>query len=190
MLPFKANIEGHLKLVLGLVEKNDVLLLAFSGHGVQLGQKAFLCPTEADLNAPDTLVSLDWVYEQLKYCPAAFKLLVVDACRNDPRVEGRRALTDETKGFARSLNKPPPEGIVLLSSCSPGEISMEDKEFCRRESEDAQGPWNSAGVCARRSVRRFARADGGQGILRARIGRCSRIVELRRALCPRIGPED
>ena len=128
-LPFKSNIEQQLQLVLGLVDENDTVLVAFSGHGVQFGEKAYLCPTDTNLDDPATMVSLDWVYGQLKRCPAAFKLLTIDACRNDPRVEGRRALTDETNGFARSLGKPPPEGIVLLSSCSPGEISMEDKQF-------------------------------------------------------------
>ena len=129
--PFKANIEKQLALVLGLVEKGDTVIVAFSGHGVQSGNTPFLCPTEAVLDDPASMVSLDWVYEQLQDCPATLRLLLVDACRNDPRLGSPRSTTpsDATKQLARSLEKPPPEGILLLTSCSAGEISMEEKAF-------------------------------------------------------------
>ncbi len=128
--PVKSNIEDHLKLVLGLVEPDDLVVVAFSGHGVHLDGKSYLCPTNTKLDDPKTMVSLDVVYEQLKKCPASLKLLLVDACRNDPRLSGQRSLkpTEGTKQFATSLEKPP-QGILLLTSCAPGEISMEEKEF-------------------------------------------------------------
>jgi formylglycine-generating enzyme required for sulfatase activity len=125
--PFKSNIERELDLMLRLVEPNDLIVVAFSGHGVQLGDTAYLCPADANLDDPKTLISLDWFYDRLKGSPAAFKLLMVDACRNDPRPEGQRSLADESQRFSRSLDKPPPEGTMLLTSCSPGEISYEEK---------------------------------------------------------------
>ena len=48
---------------------------------------------------------------------AALRLLVVDACRDDPRPGGSKSLEgikDVNKQFARSLQERPPEGIVLL----------------------------------------------------------------------------
>jgi formylglycine-generating enzyme required for sulfatase activity len=130
-LPFKSNIVKQLELVLGLAEINDLVVVAFSGHGVQFDNTAYLCPTDAHLDDPSSLVSLDWVYEQLQRCPAALKVLMVDACRNDPRIGGQRNFspTEGTRQFAQSLEKPLPEGIVLLTSCSAGEISMEEREF-------------------------------------------------------------
>ena len=129
-LPFKANIEKQLDLVLGLLEKDDIVVLAFSGHGLHFGGKSYICPTDAKLDDPNSLVSMDSVYDRLKKSPAAFKLVVVDACRNDPRPGGQRSLTptDGTRQFAQTLERPP-EGLVLLNSCAPGEISWEEKDF-------------------------------------------------------------
>jgi formylglycine-generating enzyme required for sulfatase activity len=128
--PMKANILRELKQVLGLVEPGDLIVLGFSGHGVYLDGKSYLCPAEAQLGDMQSLISLDTVYSQLENCPASFKLLLVDACRNDPRRAGQKGILPEagTKQFAQSLEQPP-EGILLLSSCAPGEMSMEDKDF-------------------------------------------------------------
>ena len=129
--PLKANIERQLGLVLDLVESEDLVVVGFSGHGVHLDGKSFLCPTESRLRDPSTLVSLDAVYERLQKCAAAMKLLFVDACRNDPRLEGQRSVDlspPDAKRFAASLERPP-EGILLLASCAAGQVSMEEKDF-------------------------------------------------------------
>ena len=52
-LPLKANIDKQIATVLKLVEPDDLVLLAFSGHGVQLGTTAYLCPTDAKLKGKD-----------------------------------------------------------------------------------------------------------------------------------------
>lgn len=49
-LPLKRNIEKQLSLVLGLVQEDDLLLLAFSGHGVHFGGTSYLCPADAMRN--------------------------------------------------------------------------------------------------------------------------------------------
>jgi len=56
--------------------------------------------------------------------------VLVDACRNDPREGGERSLkpTEETKQFAAALERPP-QGILLLTSCAPGQVSMEEEQF-------------------------------------------------------------
>jgi len=126
--PTKAHIEGQLERVLGLVERDDLVVVAFSGHGVHFGGKSYLCPLEARLGEPETLVSMDVVYRRLRECDAALKLLLVDACREDPRPAGPKSQGpyEGTKQFAAELERPP-RGILLLSSCAPGQISMEDK---------------------------------------------------------------
>jgi len=129
-LPFKANIEKQLDLVAGFAEPDDVLLVAFSGHGVHLGDQRYLCPTAADLDRRQTLVPLGDVYQTIRGSRANLRLLIVDACRDDPRPPGVRSagtepdLTKLGEGFER-----PPEGIVLLSSCATGETSMESDDF-------------------------------------------------------------
>ncbi|MCE9607985.1 MAG: SUMF1/EgtB/PvdO family nonheme iron enzyme [Planctomycetia bacterium] len=130
--PSQRNIEKQLDVVLSLAGENDLLIVAFSGHGVSLDGKSYLCPNDATLQDPATLVALDSLYERLRDCSAKLKLVLVDACRNDPRVGGARSMTptEETKALARNLKDLRlPEGVVLLNSCAPGEISREDEKF-------------------------------------------------------------
>ena len=55
------------------------MIVCFSGHGVHLDGKSYLCPPEDRLDDPKTLIPLDDVYEQLRNCPAMLKLFIVDA---------------------------------------------------------------------------------------------------------------
>src|SRR4051812_31319929 len=68
--PTRANIEKYLKAVLEKTRKDDVVLLAFAGHGMQLEGKreCYFCPQDARLADADpstSLVSLNLVYDQL-----------------------------------------------------------------------------------------------------------------------------
>src|SRR5207253_2331994 len=61
------------------------------------------------------------LYDALARCGAGAKLLLMDACRNDA-VRGTRR-----SGIDRVL--PPPEGLGVLFSCSPGQVSFEAKDY-------------------------------------------------------------
>jgi uncharacterized caspase-like protein len=121
-----------LSVVLNLASDDDLLIIAFSGHGISLGGKSFLCPSVVALDEPTTMIALDGIYDRLNNCSAKFKLMLVDACRNDPRPGGTRSFsaTEGTKQLARSLQEIKlPQGVVLLNSCAPGEISWEETTF-------------------------------------------------------------
>ena len=68
-LPMKRNVEKQLDLVLGLLEKDDLVVVAFSGHGLQLEHKNYFCPADASLEQPEqSLISIDAVYQRLTAC--------------------------------------------------------------------------------------------------------------------------
>jgi formylglycine-generating enzyme required for sulfatase activity len=131
LLPFKGNIERQLELFLdpaqGLVEKGDMVILSFSGHGLALKGKSYLCPTEAKEDDPAaTMIPLDNIYQQLDRSRAALKLVLVDACRSDPtRAAGGKTMT---RGFATSLRQLP-RGLLLLTSCGEGQVAFEEPQF-------------------------------------------------------------
>ncbi|HUY36032.1 MAG TPA: caspase family protein, partial [Pirellulales bacterium] len=87
-LPFKANIEQRLDLLLKVVKEGDVLIVGFSGHGVLAKNTTYLCPTEGDLDDPATLISVSAVCKKLERSPATLKLVLVDACRRNARRDG------------------------------------------------------------------------------------------------------
>ncbi|MCE9606399.1 MAG: caspase family protein [Planctomycetia bacterium] len=133
LLPFRNNILTQLKNLLESVRTNDLVIVAFSGHGVHLAGKSYLCPTDSQLDrAGETMIPLDTLYEMLQGCQASQKLLIVDACRNDPTPSGTRspAGIDQTNEFTRSLQQQqPPRGTMLFNSCAPNQYSVEDPDF-------------------------------------------------------------
>jgi uncharacterized protein (TIGR03067 family) len=121
LMPTKANIEKRLKEVLDRSnDRKDMVVLAFAGHGLQFeGQKdAYFCPRDAKPFVEDiaTLVSMAKVFGDLERCFAGAKILMVDACRNDPKL-GRGIHSDNVPR--------PSRGVAALFSCSAGEVAFE-----------------------------------------------------------------
>lgn len=138
--PWKNNIDKQLAILASVTKPDDLVFVAFSGHGVLIKDAtsakdgvSYLCPADADLDNPaDTMVPLDKVYRTLDGCQARRKILLIDACRNDPEPTGVKSLSETNeanKEFALALRKTLPGGILLLNSCAPGQRSLEDDKF-------------------------------------------------------------
>ncbi len=117
---------------------DDTVLVALSGHGVQLkGDKAspdgtketYFCPERADLRNKSTLLAMSDVMEVLKQCNAGRKLLLVDACRNEvePKdIAGKDFSPVEIElDPAGVTRRTIPGGMVALFSCGAKERSFE-----------------------------------------------------------------
>ena len=90
-LPLRNNFREQLIRILGLVERGDLVVVSFCGHGLYRAGESWLCPREADLAKPqETMVSLKAVYERLSTSKAALKLVMLDACRNDINPAGQK----------------------------------------------------------------------------------------------------
>jgi formylglycine-generating enzyme required for sulfatase activity len=117
--PTRDNLVAAIKVLLAGKERNDTLLIALAGHGLQATVKdkddSFFCPSDAQFSNLETLLSLTQLVKDLDGCDAGVKLLLVDACRNDP-------------GAGRNLNQDtlrPPRGLAALFSCKSGERAFE-----------------------------------------------------------------
>lgn len=131
LYPSKANIEKQLRLTLESVGPNDFVFLGFSGHGVRLDGKSYLCPYDAKMD-PDDLLPIDTIYKKLQDCPAKFKLFLVDACQNDTSMPKELVATraaNEVKQFDPFAADKLPIGILLMTSCSAGQKSVEEPKF-------------------------------------------------------------
>jgi formylglycine-generating enzyme len=135
-LPESARIRRELQLLLPALEADDSLVIALSGHGVQFKGETepYFCPLDASLGDRSTLLSLTWLYEQLRFdeqtrtgCRARQRLLLVDACRNDPASSIRRNSAEGQKLESASLPQlvPAPAGVVALFSCAEGQEALE-----------------------------------------------------------------
>ncbi|MDA1018482.1 MAG: SUMF1/EgtB/PvdO family nonheme iron enzyme, partial [Planctomycetota bacterium] len=126
-LPTKSNTLNELRNLLKIVDPGDTVIVAFSGHGVKFKGQAtsYFCPMDARIGDQANLLSLDDVYAELAKCKARKRLLLCDACRNDPFADNSLAGDSVT----RPEPVKPPGGIAALFSCSAGQKAFEDAEF-------------------------------------------------------------
>jgi hypothetical protein len=59
----------------------------WTGHGLQVGNEAYLVPADGNANDLSSLIPTSWVKDLLDQCNCRFKALLVDACQaGDPNV--------------------------------------------------------------------------------------------------------
>jgi hypothetical protein len=106
--PTRVNILRRLSNLASVVPHDGLLLIAFSGHGIERQGQAFLLPSDASLSndvslLEETAVSLVRMKERIARTHVEQVLLLLDACRNDPggRADAPNRLTP---AFTRAFN--------------------------------------------------------------------------------------
>ncbi len=180
----KTNIERTITELLADRAANDIVLMAFAGHGQQLPlldedgksklddsgrptEDAFFCPVDAEFRNPESLISLTHLLDQLDN-KGGINLLMVDACRDNPTPDrGARSIT------GNELNGRLPSNTAVLFSCAAHQQALETRsaggghgvfffhvlEALRGEGADpATGEltWNDVVVYVQRNVNRRA----------------------------------
>lgn len=107
--PTKTVIMRALKNLKGYVEQDGMLVVAFSGHGVerQSDHKVFLLPADASSNPEDyeeSAIAVDRVKDLIKQTNAGQVMLLLDSCRNDPSVGKGSEDNKLTKNVADAFN--------------------------------------------------------------------------------------
>lgn len=121
-LPTTSNIRKQLRRLSAELRDDDTVWIALAGHGLQSspGDYSF-CPNDADLSDPDSLIGIQEIYEVLKRSPTGFKLLLVDACRENLATH---QATGNTGRSLQNIPEPPPATATFFS-CSPGQLAYE-----------------------------------------------------------------
>jgi len=129
-LPECEKIKEQLNDMLADLRPGDSILVALAGHGVQFSKDKvnYFCPIDADLETKRNLLSLADVYESLRKCSAGRKMLLVDACRDDPiNVASRGAFEKmDLESETRPQLDDVPEQTIAIFSCNTGQRSWED----------------------------------------------------------------
>jgi uncharacterized caspase-like protein len=132
LLPTADNIRQQLRLLLDDRKPDHSVLVALAGHGIQFqgDTENYFCPAGAKLDDKRTLLPLGEVYKALEKSPAGFKLLLVDACRNDPlSASAARRATVDVPSVTRPRKPVSPGGVAALFSCSEGELAFEHESL-------------------------------------------------------------
>jgi hypothetical protein len=123
--PSLANIRAGLAEALKGVTKRDTVVVALAGHGVQPAdaEQSYFCPSDSQPKDTATMLGLGDLTNQLTDSGAGLKLLLVDACRNDPQPAARSSLS--LASVTRPRGRPEPGGVAALFSCSTGQRAYE-----------------------------------------------------------------
>ena len=112
------------------LNKNDIVLFSFSGHGTQLdvssnGRKVetpFLCLSDTIVGESDTMISLNWLLDQFKAQSGCNNnLFLIDACRNNS--------TARSKTIDGNTIRELPSKLSILFSSSSGQVSCESDKY-------------------------------------------------------------
>jgi tetratricopeptide (TPR) repeat protein len=101
----------------------------YSGHGLEMNGAAYLIPVDAklerDTHVPDETVALSRVLEKVEGA-RKLRLVVLDACRNNPFVSRMVRSSGATRSIGRGLAAIEPEGGVLVAYSAKHGTTAED----------------------------------------------------------------
>jgi hypothetical protein len=124
-VPQKDVIEAAIKDFAETSRPQDRVILFFSGHACDHDGKGYLIPIEGDKDDKDSLIAIDWVYEQLAKCKARQKVFIVDAFRFPP---ARGLELPATGAMTEAVDKQldnPPAGVQVVTACVKDQQSLE-----------------------------------------------------------------
>lgn len=128
----KSVLETTIKDFVDSSRAQDRIVVLFAGHAAAVDDKAYLVPIDGNLKNADSLVPLQWVYDQLAACKAQQKILILDVFRFSPSRGSELAVTGDgdegtmPEAFDKALLNPP-AGVQVWSACSK-HPDKEDKE--------------------------------------------------------------
>jgi curli biogenesis system outer membrane secretion channel CsgG len=113
------------------------MLVAFAGHGIQRGGRAYLLPTDAQLTddialLEETAVNVDVIVNWIRQARVSQVVLIIDACRSDPTSGRGDSGNPLTEAYTRALSFDVRNREVLafatLFATEVGHVAYEYKE--------------------------------------------------------------
>lgn len=102
---------------------NDVGLVYYSGHGVEVKGRNYFIPVNADIQREDEIadqgLDVNLVLEKMSTAGKGVNILIVDACRDDPF---GRSFRSSSRGLA---NMDAPRGTIIAYATAPGKVAQD-----------------------------------------------------------------
>jgi Caspase domain/Bacterial SH3 domain len=125
----RRDLNQALSKLYGKIEPGDTVLIQYSGHGVEIAGQNFLLPTDIPLpteGGTDLLKSeslaVNTLVETLEQRGAGIRILIIDACRDNPfAASGTRGLGG-TRGLANATTS---KGTFIMYSAGAGQTALD-----------------------------------------------------------------
>ncbi|WP_158520990.1 SUMF1/EgtB/PvdO family nonheme iron enzyme [Fuerstiella marisgermanici] len=107
------------------LEANDLCVVYYAGHGMQVGGENYLVPLNAKVedaaDAEYECLSLQRVMAKLDGSECSYKVVILDCCRNNPFRAFFRAATVQGLNHVASQ----PDGTIITFSTKPGAVASD-----------------------------------------------------------------
>jgi uncharacterized caspase-like protein len=105
------------------LEEDTVAVIYYAGHGMQVRDRNYLVPVDADIRSEEEVpylsVDAGFILERMSRARSRVNIVILDACRNNPFVR---------KGRAVALGLAPmeaPVGTLLAYATAPGQLALD-----------------------------------------------------------------
>ena len=102
---------------------NDVGLVYYSGHGIEVKGRNYFIPVNADIMREDEIadqgLDVSLILEKMNTAGKGVNILIVDACRDDPF---GRSFRSSSRGLAQM---DAPRGTIIAYATSPGKVASD-----------------------------------------------------------------
>lgn len=130
--PTRNNIYHEIGLLQSNVPKDGLLIIAFSGHGMERAGQVFLAPSDTQaIVLEDTALSATKLMDYIKRMGVGQVLFLLDACRNNPNGRGDKSKTMTAaykNAFDFYARNKEVEAFATLFATGLGEVSWENKK--------------------------------------------------------------
>ena len=102
---------------------NDVGLVYYSGHGIEVKGRNYFIPVNADIKRSDEIadqsIDVGLILDKMETAQKPVNILIVDACRDDPF---GRSFRSGSRGLA---TMDAPQGTIIAFATSPGKVAAD-----------------------------------------------------------------
>jgi hypothetical protein len=134
--PTRVNLLRRLSNLAAAVPKDGLLLISFSGHGMERGGHAFLLPSDAQISdqisfLEDTAINVSRMRELIRATGVGQVMVLLDACRNDPggRADAPNPLTEAyVNGFNFDIRNREVQAFATIYATGVGQRAYEYTE--------------------------------------------------------------
>ncbi len=135
--PTRGNILSRLSNMRSLIPKDGLLLVSFSGHGMERDGKGYLLPADAKVNGDlalleQTAINAEIIKSWIREMGIAQVIMVIDACRDNPSTSKGLKSKPLTEAYAHNFNfdvrNKEVNAFATLYATEVGQVAYEYKE--------------------------------------------------------------
>jgi hypothetical protein len=108
------------------LNEQTVAVLYYAGHGLQLRDRNYLIPVDAEIRSEDEIplagIDIAFILGRMSAARSRVNIVILDACRNNPFAEGAAKSGHRASGLAQM---DAPVGTLLAYATAPGKLAAD-----------------------------------------------------------------